>query len=217
MPYGTSTYQARIRNDPASWNAANLPVDALTTADTVANNLDHYADSFGQVRVNIAGGSMTPKKSGVAVDTWYQIMASEPFPIPLLADGRAYKLRVRIGGFSTSGQAVKFRVVLAPVLEAAEVGASSSTDAVYETTTTTSTTAVWLTGVSKGGGAYTTMMEIGPVQAAQYTVPVSTPVDLAGAASAVPQCLVALTVYGSTANVGSEPTLVNLYAAEWPG
>ena len=218
MPtYGSSVWQGRIRNDPATFNVATAPVDALLTMDIGANNLDHYADSFGQTRINISAAAMTPKKTGVVANTYYQIVASEPFPIPMLPDGTAYKLRLRLGGFSTAGHAVKFAAVLAPVLEASTVLASLSTDSVYVTATTTSATAVYVTGASEGTAAYTTMVELSPDEVARYRVLTSTPVDLAGAASAVEQVLVSLVIFGSTANVASEPTLVNAYAIEWVG
>jgi len=180
---------------------------------------------MAQVRACFAPGTstyasksyLTPRTSGVVVDTWYQIMATRPWPISLRADGSSYKLRLRVGGASSGGHAVKFAVVLAPIENALEIVSASSTDASFETTTTTSASAAWLTGASQGSGAYTTMVTLDAATAALYMRNTDTPVDLSGARSTVAQCLVALTIYGSTANTGSVPRLYGLHAQEFVG
>jgi hypothetical protein len=209
----------------AAYAAATCPVDPDITRDVICNNLDHYADSFGQVRWAFSPGVstfvtksyLTPRTADVVVNTWYQITASAPFPLPLRADGSGYKLRVRLGGASSGGHAVKFALVIAPVAVAPAVLAASNTDASFETATTTSASAAWLTGASQGIGAYTTMVALDAATAAGYVRNVDTPVDLSGAASAVSQCLVSVVVYGSTANTGSVPRLYGGFAAEWVG
>jgi hypothetical protein len=214
--YGTSAWQARIRNDPTVFAADPQPVGAEVAASIVSNNLDHYCDSYGQVRLNFSGDALTPKKSGVVVDTWYQITASEAFPVPLRADGSAYKLRVRIGGRSTAGHAVRFAFVLAPVLEAPRVLNTNATDSVFTTGSVTSTSVAWLTGASVAT-SHATLMQLTADEIARYTVRTSTPIDLGGARVELSQCLVNVVVYGRTANTGSEPELRAAFAAEWVG
>jgi hypothetical protein len=222
MSSGTSLYQARIRRDVTMYAAATEPLGPETTLDVIANNLDHYADSFGQVRMCFAPAVsafasksfLTP--SVVAVDTWYQITASAAFPLPLMPDGTPYKLRGRLGGASSGGHAVKFAMVLAPVLSAPGVLAHSD-DATFITATTSSSTAAWLTGTSQGTAASGTLIEITPTTASACVVATGTPVDLSLAGSAIGQCLVSLTVFGSTANLASTPRLCGAFAAEWPG
>lgn len=222
---GTSTHGARVRMATASYAAATYPIGPAVTRDVVANNLDHYADSIGQVRWCFSAGVstfaaktyLTPRTSGVVVNTWYQITTTQPFPLPLRASGDGYRLVVRIAGASSGGHAVKFAAALAPVGTALAVVAGSDTDASFETATTTSSTAAWLTGASQGSGAYTTMVALDAATAASYMRNVDTPVDLSGVDSAVSQCLVSLTIFGSTANTGSVPRLSAGVAWEWVG
>ena len=222
---GTSIHSARIRMATASYAAATYPVGPVVARDVVCNNLDHYADSMGQQRWTWSPGVstfvtksyLTPRTSGVVVDTWYQITASMPFPLPLRASGASYKLRVRLGGASSGGHAVKFAIAIAPVTEALAIVNASNSDASFETATTTSATAAWLTGASQGTGAYTTMVELDATTAATYLRRTTTPVDLSGVGSEVEQILVSVVVYGSTANTGSVPRLYGGFAADWVG
>lgn len=209
----------------AVYAAAKQPVGAVVARDVICNNLDHYADSMAQVRFAWAPGTstyasksyLTPRTTGVVVNTWYQIAASHAFPLPARADGTGYKIRVRLGGASSGGHAVKFAIVLAPVGSAQAVVTASASDASFETATTTSATAAWLTGASQGSGAYTTMVALSASEVGLYTRLTDTPVDLSGARSAVAQCLVNLVVFGSTANTGSVPRLYGVAAEEWIG
>lgn len=209
----------------ASYAAATYPVGPVVARDVICNNLDHYADEMAQVRFQFvptvtyaaAKSFLTPRTSGVVVNTWYQVAASAPFPISLRADGTSYRLRMRLGGASSGGHAVKFAAVLAPVGAAQAVVNESSSDASFETATTTSATAAWLTGASQGSGAYTTMVTLSAAEAALYSRMTDTPVDLSGARSAVAQCLVSIVVFGSTANTGSVPRLYGVHAEEFVG
>lgn len=232
MPYGTSTHQGRVRRATATYAAASQPVDAEAALNVISNNLDHYADSMAQHAMVWSVGKsgyasksyLTPRTTGVVVDTWYQIAASGPFPIMLRADGSSYKMRVRLAGASSGGHAVKFGLVLAPVTAAQSIitDATSSpvvaaTDSVFVTATTTSSTAAWLTGTSKGTAAYTTMVELTAEEAFPFIVMTDTPVDLSGARSSVAQCLVSAVIFGSTANTGSVPRFYGGIAQGWVG
>ena len=223
MTYGTSIHEARIRMATAVYAASTQPVGPVVARDVICNNLDHYADSIGQSRWKFAPGKagyasksyLTPRTTSVTVDTWYQAAASQAFPLPLRADGSSYKIRVRLGGASSGGHAVKFAIVLAPVDGAAAIATAANSDSVFITATTTSATAAWLTGTSQGGSAYTTMIGLTAAEAAEYSRTVDTPIDLAGVGSAVAQCLVNIVVFASTANTGSVPRLYGGSADEW--
>lgn len=221
---GTSIHSARIRMATATYAAAKAFVDPVATRDVVCNNLDHYADSMGQVRWAFSPGVstfvtksyLTPRTSSVTVDTWYRITASTPFPIPRRASGSSYKVRVRLGGASSGGHAVKFAAVLVPLDVAADLLAVSNSDCVFETTTTTSASAAWLTGTSQAS-ASATLMQLTSDEADAATSLTDTPIDLSGASSSVAQCLVNIVVFGSTANTGSVPRLYGGFAADWIG
>jgi hypothetical protein len=113
---------------------------------------------------------------------------------------------------------VKFRAVIAPDAATALSLVNGATgDFIFETATTSSTTHAWLTGASAGANAWTTQIVIPAEYATAWTTATDTLDDLAGDSASVGQCLVSVTVFGSTANAASLPRLSGLYLAEWIG
>lgn len=224
MPTGTSYSNKRIRMATASYAAATYPVGPVVTRDVVSNNLDHYADSFGQVRLCYSGGAvghaaeyMTYSVTPVA-NTWYSILASNPFPAPVRTGGDSYRFLVRLAGASSvAGKNAKLAVVIAPLTQAEGILVASSTDSVFETGTTSSTSVSWLTGASQGDSAYTTMVGLTAAEVAAYATVTATPVDLAGDDSAVPQCLVQAVVFGQTDDASAVARLYACHVMEWIG
>ncbi len=220
----TSFHHGRLLqgNPPTQYDA----IGASNTRDFVVNNLLHYADIFAQVRAAMAltkstysGGQGSISGYGSPdADVWYPILDVGPFPIPLRADGSSYRLRIRIGGASSTGHAVKFLACLAPSATAALGLANDiADDFQFETVTTSSTTHAWLTGASRGSEAWETQIVVPAIYAAAWTQTTDTLDDLGGDAVSVDQCLVHLVILGSTANAASVPQLSGLYAAEWIG
>ena len=223
----SSRLEGRITNGLTP--GADMPCGAGYLQDYVANNLLHYADVYGQTRVNWVGcTSSFAKNSGylshviagesiITPDQPHLIASWGPFPIAIASDGQSYYVRVRIAGASSAGNAVKFYATLAPPGVRAADETARLQDNVYMTTTTTSTSGAWLTGASRGSQAYTTMVRLTGAQVALWTVQSNTSISLGGSPTRVRQCLVALSVYGSTANPGSRPRLYGVHASEWCG
>lgn len=224
MP-GTSSEGRRIKHAATIYNAAQAPLDAVAMRDFVANNLLHYADSMAQVRAQFAavsnaasGGNnySTPRRT-VDRNIFMHMWTSGDFPLSLRANRGSYKLRVRVAGASSNNtNAVKFRVVVCPrAIANSEV--NQVADYVYETATTSSSTAAWLTGASQGSAAYSTMVSISPDQISAWTRSLSTITDLSGTPIALPACMVSVSVYGHTVNTGATPQLYNCHVQEWVG
>lgn len=218
----TSPYGYRVRTGSQFGTAGSSPISAVYARRVLLNNLCHYADIFGQVRVAWASSPRVGKNyvtptTPTVTNSPYLIGASEPFPIAVRRNGQSYKLRVRIAGASSDNtNAVRFRVVLAPVTSAGSLVLDAA-DYVFLTATTTSSTAGWLTGASQGSGAYTTMVALSAEQAASMQQTTGTLSDISGTPVGVQQVLVSLQVYGQTANVAAVPRLHGVYAAEWVG
>lgn len=218
----TSPYGYRVRIGSQFGTGGESPISAPYARRVALNNLCHYADVFGQVRASWASsprvggkGYLTPTTPTV-VDTPFLIWGTH-FPIAVRADGSAYKLRIRIAGASSDGlNAVRFRAVLSPAAYNAAVSTRAE-DYVFLTTTTTSSTAAWLTGTSQGADAFTTMVELTSRDVSEAATITSTLSDVGGSERAVAQTLVMLGVYGQTANLAAVPRLHGVYAAEWVG
>ncbi len=216
----TSEYHYRVLLDLADVGVAKKALDP-TTSRSLMSNLNHMADEFAQVRVTYSGtvaalsgkagylSSRTPTSTATpyAVTSW-------SFPMSIRAQGQSYKLRVRIGGATANATATAtFTAVLSPGNTApASVGDAS--DAVYVTAGTASTAAAWLTGVSQGAGAYTTMMEMNAAQVAACWNDFPTKVSLSGDPATVTCAWVTLSIFAETTNVTHVPRLYSVYAAE---
>ena len=212
----------------ASYGGDDDPVGAVIWRDGIANGLLHCADSYAQVRVNVAfadastfGSGAAEYISGPAAPTagqWFRVAAPfGPWPLTLHADGTPYKLRVRIAAASTSGGSVQtLRVVIAPDAFAA-LERDTEADSVYEVTTS-STTPAWLGGTSQGSIASGTMLTVSAEQAAAWI----TNTEIFDAVSSatprtVQQCLVSAHVFAKSAS-GSETTRFHaLHIAEYVG
>lgn len=201
---------------------ATKAVGASIARDYAVNNLLHLADEYAQVRVawiapTEGEGYVTGRTASITADRWYPIASFGAFPIALRQDGSSYRLRVRLGGSSSGGHAVKFRLVFAPQRDALDLVNTTAGDFIFETATTTSGTGAWLTGTSQGVEAWTTQVQIPPEYAATWMRETSTLSDIGGSAVGVQQCLVACSIFGSTANAASVPRLSGVYAAEFVG
>jgi hypothetical protein len=230
----TSIHNGRVLFADSLYGSADTPVDTTIMRDGVANGLLHIADSYAQVRVAVMhpdystfGGAAEFEYNETldntpTANTWYRIQGS-PFgewPLTMHADGTPYVLRVRVGGKSSGGAGagtVTFRVVIAPAsngLGELELPA----DHIYETAGTTSTSVAWLTGASRGSGAYTTRMELAAAKADTWTREVSVYNAVSEADSRqVRQCLVACHVFAKTTNALDVPRLHALSVAEYVG
>jgi hypothetical protein len=225
----TSPNGAIIRSDASLYDSQNRPIDTVLMRDVVLNNICHYADEFAQVRVNWSAGqtaytngngSLTTRTASLTTTAWWFIASFGPFPLAMRQaarqTGASYRVRVRLAGASSAGQAVTFRAVLGPPGAGLAVVNGTLDDHVFEATTS-STSMGWLTGTSQGVNAWTTQITVPATYAGSWVIPVGTKTDLAGDAAAVEQCLMSLHVFGKTANVTSVPRLGAVYAAEWVG
>lgn len=225
----TSPNGAIIRTDASLYDSQNRPIDTVLMRDVVLNNLCHYADEFAQVRVNWSAGQtaytngngyLTPRITGLTTTAWWFIQSFGPFPIAMRQaarqTGASYRVRVRLAGSSSAGQAVTFRAVLGPPRAALALVSGPLDDHIFEATTS-STSMAWLTGTSQGVNAWTTQITVPATYAGSWFQPVGTKTDLGGDGAAVDQCLMSLHVLAKTANVTSVPRLGAVYAAEWVG
>lgn len=228
---GTSEYQGRVRLDSAVWGVSNRAVGTISSRG-VANNINHFSDSYGQRRMQ--WNARTPAVAGVpeyvardAANTWSMLAATGPFPIALREDGSSYRIRVEVAAAMESVATGYVAVVLAPIdvawttLYLAQSATGSAgpnpTDAVWVSSSFTSTTPDYRTGASKGPRAWTRSIALTADEASRYVVPVSGLVDIGGAAGAGPQCVVALSVWGTTATAGVEVRLHAAALTEWVG
>lgn len=211
------------------------PVDATVTRDGVANGLLHAADSYAQVRVNVAFPDTSTFSAGAAefghvidttpvVDQWYAL-GGGPFgewPLTIHANGSPYKLRIRIGLSASSGgvSTQTIRVVVCPS-SIAITERDVSADHVYAlsfASATVSTTPTWIAGTSQGAVASATMLTISADDAAAWTRTVNM-YDAVSSASpgTVQQCLVAAHVFAKSSSASIYARLHSLHIAEYVG
>lgn len=224
---GTSELTHRVEYDAASvFNANNRPIGNRATRDLVLNNLNHYSDIFGQQRacwVKAAGSAVEEQNTipGASSVAWLPRLMTAPFPIAIREDGTSYRVRIHVGGeISSALYTATFAVVLAPTIVAQEVleGITTApTDSVWISNATASTTPVYLTGTSQGPSAYARMVTLTAQEVSQYTVATSTIKEIAGDASAVPQCMVSLCAFIKVSNSLGTGRINALIAQEWPG
>jgi hypothetical protein len=225
----TSPLNGRLLTDVSLFQDGNDPVDATLMRDVVLNNLCHFADEFAQVRVNWSAGVttytngsgyLTTRTTGLDTSSWFHIQTFGPFPIALRQSvglgGASYRLRVRIAGASSAGNAVTFRAALTSYSAGQSAVNGELDDHIFEATTS-STSMGWLTGTSQGVNAWTTQIVVPSAYVGTWLVPVSTKTDIGSDLAAVTQCVVSLQVWAKTSNTASVPRLGAVYAAEWIG
>lgn len=216
----TSIHEGIVAVATTKFAGSNDPVGSAITRDVILNNLCHYADEYGQVRVTWSGQSVAGEFAvdylEIDPELTTQIVTFGPFPITLREDGSSYKMRVRIGGASSAGHSVTFYAALVPYVESAAFYASPPTDATWAGSTS-STSAAWLTGASLGVNAYETMVGLSPSEATAALTPTATPRDLGGDRGSVVQALCVLNISATSTNVASSPRLYAVYAAEYVG
>lgn len=229
----TSIHNGRVEFAASIYGAAADPLDTTIMRDGVANGLLHAADSMAQVRVNVMyadsstfGGSGSEGSAvgidPIVVNTWYRI--GRPFgewPLTLHANGTPYLLRLRFAGATDGGGAggtATFRIVIAPNNATAIADVEAVADHVFETAGTVATTPTWLTGATRGSGAYTTYLKVSAEKAAQWTRSVSVYDAVSGASPrAIDQCLVSAHVFAKTTDALDVPTMFALHITEYVG
>ncbi len=224
----TSPLGGRLLTDTTLFQGGNDPVDTVLVRDVVQNNLCHFADEFAQVRVNWSAGQtaytngagyLTSRTTNIRADFTYHIASFGPFPISLRqlngTGGASYRLRIRLAGASSDGNAVTFWAVLGPPYGATALSYVSS-DLAYAANAGSSTMA-WLTGASQGDNAWPTQVVVPGSYLSRFLTETATKDDLGGNRAGVQQCLVSLHVFGSSTLTSSVPRLGAVYAAEWVG
>ena len=84
-------------------HVANNPADVLAKR-VIASNLDHLANSHGQVLVNWGASDGNGVERDIVVGT-VQLWQSAPMPLKMRSDGAAFPWRVRLRGRRVSGSA----------------------------------------------------------------------------------------------------------------
>ena len=189
------------------------------------NNTNHYQDICGQVRAHWSARALGPAKAPyLSADStiWTNVMTTAPFPLAMREDGSSYRLRIRVGGANRVAlQAARYAVLLAspysrgaPVsIVYGAVSGAAPTDRVWYSNKVSSTTPAFLTGQSRGTNAWDSMIALTQAESAEFLSVAPTPVDIAGASSGVPVCMVQCMVFIR----GSESDLYYFEATEWYG
>jgi hypothetical protein len=231
---GTSELKARVRTSPvAIYNNGGRPIGNIATRYILANNLNHYQDSFGQVRMAFTARSGGAGKDPFVVanrdDQWSLMLTTGTFPIAMREDGSSYRVRVELGGcMESAGPKGRLAVALCPLDRARDLVTSildpdgfpgtASTDAVWLSGEISGTTPAYWAGQSKGPQAWARMMYLTPAEASRYVVPVEAPVDLGSTdRRGSPQCMVTLSVWGWTPSAGVDVRCHAATLTDWVG
>lgn len=207
---GTSEFTARVRLEPAVvFNAADLPVGNIATR-AIANNLNHYQDSYGQVRMawGARAGAGTAYWTTAATTEWVQLGTTGAFPIAVREDGSSYRVRISLYAEGLTGF---FGVVLAPtdrakgVLTAVQTAAGDPgglyTDSVWLTGGGGAAPAL-IAGVSQGVKAFSDMVFLNAEEMYGFVTTRSGPVDIGGDETGSAACMVSLSIWAhGTASV----------------
>jgi hypothetical protein len=159
----TSRHEGRVLLDPAFAAENDQFCDTVYLKHGLINGLNHVADEWSQVRVNIATPDLTLKTgtythaarvggSDDDVDSW-DFWFSVEFPVTVLAPGTPYLFRFWIGATSDdNGMDAELRAVLVP-----------SGTPLTETLVEDETDSVWASDVIIGGDpiAYVTGATLG--------------------------------------------------------
>lgn len=195
--------------------------DAFNTQewrDGPANSALHWADQRGQVLVNTwaltssGEGGELDMRPPAAVDTnvWTRIAVFGPLSLSLRADGTPYRLRARMGGYSTTGASVDFRLTISDFGSIDRFVYEAPTDGVETYTGITGTSAAYLT---PGSGNH--FLNIDARTADACLVTRATLDDVSGSPVSVQVCEAYAVVWGKTANVAALPVCAGLYLAEF--
>lgn len=176
---------------------ANAPAGTLAKR-VIASNLDHLANSHGQVLVNWAVADGSGVQRAITAGTIY-LWQSAPMPLKLRSDGSAFPWRVRLRGRRTAGSAeIKFYVGVH----------SAGMD--REIFTTSSTSSSWLTADDDG------LLVINADRAAALRQNIAAPLELAGPTVAYPELMARVYVYAEAVGANTVE-LTGLYVAEFVG
>lgn len=207
----------------------NTPVDASFARDVVLNNLCHAADEFAQVRVNFARTNFNLADDAIlrygadnTIDEqWRYVGSLGRWPVPLRADGRSYRYRIRIAGASMDGSSTnQYRVILAPPDLAARY-LNATEDFVFHAEAVSNSSAHWLTGTSMGPNVWADMMEIPAREAAIWTRVSRTLTTISGEDTGAVHPIVSANIYGRTLYDDPDPdwfvSVEALHITEWIG
>lgn len=215
----TSIFEARLAFD--STEHGDDKAFSAHYAQTLANNIAHFYDSMGQVRVawSVLGSGSRPGGAQAltpitptSTSVWYPISYFGPFPLTLQASGAAFPMRVRLAGGADQNLEVSFRAILAPAIVAPErvLDESDLSDREDFTTTNPHNTPAWLSpavdnliSLSADKVAAGTNLAFPTRKATGDTTEYTTQV-----------ALMTLSVWAKTTNVTATPQLTGLYAAE---
>lgn len=234
--------------NPSSSNqlgSGTSPLGAFEVRNWLLNDLCHYADGYGQHIVNWSainlaiGGTSTGEQylepGFVQAPYFPYLLGQWTCPIRIRASANSYRVRMRIGGASSSnGNEVRFFACLGlsgmlsygPIYdgtgltlwgptEAGPIGGNG--DAAYRTVVTDSTTPAWLTGESLGPNAWETMIALNPEQVASMLRSHATLTEQSGDDTAVFYLDTTLCVFGMQIDAPAKPRLYAVSACEWVG
>lgn len=187
----------------------NSPI-SVAHARVAINNINHYCDEAGQVRVAYCNVGLDPVSytAGSPVGPFFKIRQFGPFPVTF--GDQPYQMRVRLAGRSVGGHSVAFRLVWSDGDGRAEARydvATPAENALFFSTSSTST--AWL--------SHDTLLYLPEAVAQRGRKYQNTHSEFGGAPTNAEWCLTYITVWGQTSNAGSAPDLVALYCAEYVG
>lgn len=194
--------------------------DPMSTqyAGTVFNNLQHFSDQVGQVRVSAMAASapwMPPygiNNTALDLDTWYTLAAFGPFPLTLDETGIPYPLRCRMRVINNIASTATYRLVVTPMTDlfsdlASE--ASTATTHMLEFNTAATAAAVWMTGASS------TLLTWSGAKTGRGRVRWGTIDAISGDGVSYDAVMAMAVVYGKTlSHSWTRPGLLGLYLAE---
>jgi hypothetical protein len=180
-----------------SEHVANNPADTLAKR-VIASNLDHLANSHGQVLVNWSAADGAGVEREITAGTAY-LWQSAPMALKLHPDGGAFPWRVRLRARRVSGSAtITFYVGVH------EVGFDT------ESFTTTSTSSTWLTAVGDG------LLETNADRVRALRQNIAAPQTLGGVPIAYPEIMARVFVYATCTGTNTVE-LTGLHIAEFIG
>ena len=203
----TSRYGFLLAGSPEA--AADEPVSTDEISDTL-NNIAHLVDECSQVRVCF------PPRTGITytsvahteTSTYQLVAAFGPFQLAQKSSGTPYKLRVSIAGFSSAGDSISLRAVVSTLGTARSDMETAGANT--ETFTTTGTSAAWLSPGSDN------LITLDNEQFTRSKTVINTE-EPDGSPVSVGITRLFLTVWSSTSNLDSTPTLSGAYLAEYVG
>ncbi len=201
VTFPTSSQKCNIRYQ-TSQIAADEPFDTAH-ALKIANNANHLADSYAQVRVGWEhSGSYFSGIPGKDTNNGYQLVAPPqgPFPLSIRPDGKSYKIRVQAKASTwATGDVTNWRLLVA--CTPAQAVRDKDDASRYVTFQTSTTTPAW-------SSAQLIQLSSGQLESTTWSDPDSLGVQFV---------MAHLYVYALTTNSSVETRLYGLYAAEYIG